>query len=67
METRGTFVITLFCDPARSAELRGRVRYVVSNREATFRNLGELGELLQMLPGDDRVFPDNSVEEEGVR
>jgi hypothetical protein len=43
------------------------VRYVVSNREATFRNLGELGELLQMLPGDDRVFPDNSVEEEGVR
>lgn len=55
METRETFVITVFRDPERSIQLRGRVRHVISRREATFRNLQELSELLQMTFDDAQI------------
>ncbi len=46
MESRETFVVTLFCDPERSTEPRGRLRHVLTNQEATFRDLKELNSLL---------------------
>lgn len=47
MDHRETFVLTLFCDPQRSADPRGRLRHVASNREATFKSLEELTGLLR--------------------
>lgn len=46
METHDTFIVTLFRDPQRSAEPRGRIRHVASGREHTFVNLSELTRLL---------------------
>jgi len=47
METRETFIVTLFCDPRRNAEPSGRLRHVASSQEATFRALDELTALLR--------------------
>ena len=65
METRDTFVVTLFRDPGRSTELRGRVRHVTSSREATFRNLQELSKLLKISPDDAHLVHDNFISESG--
>ena len=56
METRETFIITLFRDPQRSKQPRGRVRHVASGREATFQALVDLLDVLPALM-DDRLTP----------
>jgi len=55
METLETFVVTLFCDPQRSAEPRGRLRHVASNQEATFKSLEELNRLLRKFASTGEV------------
>ena len=59
METLETFVVTLFCDPQRSAEPRGRLRHVASNQEATFKSLGELIGLLREFSNQERAWRDD--------
>ncbi len=59
MDHRETFVLTLFCDPQRSAELRGRLRHVASNREATFKSLEELTGLLRQFVIDEEETRDD--------
>jgi len=46
MESRETFVVTLFRDPQRSSEPWGRLRHVASNKKFTFKDLEELRSLL---------------------
>ncbi|RLC86638.1 MAG: hypothetical protein DRI79_09765 [Chloroflexi bacterium] len=62
METRETFVVTLFYDPRRSAEPRGRLRHIASNREATFKNLEELIHLLCRFVGKPGETTNQNVE-----
>ncbi len=59
MDHRETFVLTLFCDPQRSAELGGRLRHVASNREATFKSLEELTGLLRQFVIDEEETRDD--------
>lgn len=59
MDHRETFVLTLFCDPRRSAEHRGRLRHVASNREATFKSLEELTGLLRQFVIDEEETRDD--------
>lgn len=59
MDHRETFVLTLFCDPQRSADLRGRLRHVASNREATFKSLEELAHLLHRFAIDEKETRDD--------
>ena len=59
MDNRETFVLTLFYDPQRSAELRGRLRHVASNREATFKSLEELTGLLRQFVIDEEETRDD--------
>ncbi len=47
METRETFIITLFHDKQRNTEPKGRLRHVASNREIIFKDLNELNNLLR--------------------
>jgi len=42
-----TFILTLFHDPARSSDLRGRIRHVASGNETTFVGAAELAQALQ--------------------
>jgi len=60
MDSRETFVVTLFCDPRRSDEPGGRLRHVVTGQEATFRNLDELNRLLQHFLNTGEVQNDES-------
>jgi hypothetical protein len=59
MDHRETFVLTLFCDPQRSADPRGRLRHVASNREATFKSLEELTGLLRQFVIDEEETRDD--------
>lgn len=56
MDHQETFILTLFCDPQRSEELRGRLRHVASNRETTFTSLEELIHLLRRPPNHEPAW-----------
>nr|HID13064.1 hypothetical protein [Anaerolineae bacterium] len=67
MDYRETFVLTLFCDPQRSAEPRGRLRHVASNREATFKSLKELTDLLREFSNQERAWRDETPTQGGKK
>ena len=46
MNHQEIFILTIFYDPQRSTELRGRLRHIVSGQETTFKNSEELLGLL---------------------
>ncbi|MBU0493451.1 MAG: hypothetical protein KKA73_17700 [Chloroflexi bacterium] len=53
MPHRETFIVMVFCDPQRRAELGGRLRHVATNQEVTFTNAQELIHLMdQFVTGD---------------
>ena len=60
METRETFVVTLFCDPQRSAEPGGRLLHVASNQKTTFKDLQELNHLLRTFAKTGEVQRDET-------
>ncbi|MEA3396339.1 MAG: hypothetical protein U9R05_02650 [Chloroflexota bacterium] len=62
MDHRETFVLTLFCDPQRSAEPRGRLRHIANNKEATFKSLEELARLLRRFAIDEKETRDDKQE-----
>ena len=62
MDHRETFVLTLFCDPQRSTEPRGRLRHIVNNKEATFKSLEELARLLRRFAIDEKETRDDKQE-----
>ena len=47
MQGHETFILTIFHDPARSSDPRGRLRHVTSGQEITFVDLNELVRLLR--------------------
>ncbi|MBN1261119.1 MAG: hypothetical protein JXB35_10600 [Anaerolineae bacterium] len=55
MEKRETFVLNLVYDPQHSADLRGHLRHIASNREVIFHDLPELIDLLHGLMTIERL------------
>ncbi|HDN80016.1 MAG TPA: hypothetical protein ENG33_06090 [Chloroflexi bacterium] len=49
MDRRETFILTIFHDPHRMTDLRGRVRHVASGYEASFIGIAQLAQILRKL------------------
>ena len=62
MKTHDTYILTLFRDPESQAELRGRIRHVVSGNESVFTSTDDLVRLLREF-ADRHGKNEESIEE----
>lgn len=56
MRNRETFIVTLFRDPERTTEIRGRLRHIISNRGGIFKDMEELDTLFRSFLNEEE-FP----------